>query len=43
MKSTTICGETRITRSCVENNCEIGKKVEILRSIIMGNVEIRDK
>jgi NDP-sugar pyrophosphorylase family protein len=38
MKSTIIGVDTRITRSCLENNCKIGKKVEILRSIIMGDV-----
>lgn len=43
MKSSIINNDVKITRSCIENNCKIGKKVEILRSVIMGGVEIRDK
>lgn len=43
MRSTVIGTDSKIVRSVVENNCKIGKKVEILRSVIMADVEIRDK
>lgn len=38
MKSTTISSECKVARSVVGGNCRIGKKVDILRSIIMDGV-----
>lgn len=43
MKSTVVSGESKLVRSVIGGNCRIGKKVEILRSIIMDGVDIRDK
>lgn len=43
MKSTVVSSESKVVRSVVGGNCRIGKKVDILRSVIMEGVEIRDK
>lgn len=38
MKSTTISSDSKLVRSVIGGNCRIGKKVDILRSIIMDGV-----
>lgn len=43
VKSTAVSTESKVVRCVVGGNCRIGKKVDILRSIIMDGVEIRDK
>lgn len=43
MRSTSISSDSKLVRSVIGGNCKIGKKVDIMRSIIMDGVEIRDK